>query len=426
MLGPIRNAVDRIRPSQPPVGAALRELLASGGVQAAFQFLSAERRWIDDQHLQLCRLPAPTFFEQRRAEWMQSALSALGWTTQIDRAGNVLAQLPGTPASAPLVALTAHLDTVLAPQVPEDVRIDERQRMTGPGVADNGAGLAGLLAVARAVPAFKLFAGLDSQLLLVANVGEEGEGNLNGMRYLCRPSPLASRIRSFLVLDGPSTDRITAEALGSRRYEIVVSGPGGHSWSDFGTANPVHALSRAVTLFVDIQAPRAVSSGSGRFSFNFGVIDGGTTVNSIPASARVKVDLRSEDPALLDALAQALAQALDEALLVENEHATAGKVTARRKETGSRPWGALPASSPLLDYVRAVDSELGIRSTMDCASTDANVPLSLGLPALSTGAGGEGGGAHTTAEWYSPEGRALGLRRIILLLGLMLAEPGAR
>jgi di/tripeptidase len=154
------------------------------------------------------------------------------------------------------------------------------------------------------------------------------------------------------------------------------------------------------------------------------VIDGGTTVNAIPASARVKVDLRSEDPVLLEALAQALAQALGDALLVENDRATSGRVTARRKETGNRPWGALPAGSPLLSYIRAVDAELGIRATIDCASTDANVPLSLGLPALSIGAGGEGGGAHTTAEWYSPEGRDSGLRRVLLLLGLMLGEAG--
>ena len=423
-MGTAGDSTNRIRPAQPPVMAALRALLADPGVQAAFQCLTAERRWLDDQHLQLCRIPAPTFFEQRRAEWIRDALSGLGWVAQIDRAGNVLAQLPGASPAEPLVALTAHLDTVLAPQVPEDIRVDDRQRMTGPGVSDNGAGLAGLLAVARVFHDFQLYNAQSAQLLLVANVGEEGDGNLNGMRYLCRQSPLASRIRSFLVLDGPATDHITTGALGSRRYEIVVSGPGGHSWSDFGTANPVHALSRAIASFVDVHAPHAVSGGSGRHSFNFGVIDGGTTVNAIPASARVKVDLRAEDPALLDALAQALAEALGDALLVENDRAAAGRVSARRKETGNRPWGALPAGSPLLSYVRAVDAELGIRATLDCASTDANVPLSLGLPALSIGSGGEGGGAHTTAEWYSPEGRDTGLRRVLLLLGLMLGEAG--
>jgi len=419
------DSANRIRPAPPPAIAALRALLADPGLQAALQSLTAGRRWLDEQQLQLCRIPAPTFFEQQRAEWVRDALSGLGWVAQIDRAGNVLAQLPGASPTAPLVALTAHLDTVLAPQVPEDIRVDDRRRMTGPGVSDNGPGLTGLLAVARVFHDFQLFEALSAQLLLVANVGEEGDGNLNGMRYLCRQSPLASRIRSFLVLDGPATDHITAEALGCRRYEIVVTGPGGHSWSDFGTANPVHALSRAIASFVDVYAARAVSGGNGRHAYNFGVIDGGTTVNAIPASARVKVDLRSEDPVLLEALAQALAQALGDALLVENDRATSGRVTARRKETGNRPWGALPAGSPLLSCIRAVDAELGIRATLDCASTDANVPLSLGLPALSIGAGGEGGGAHTTSEWYSPEGRDTGLRRVLLLLGLMLGEAGA-
>lgn len=425
MLRPLRNAVDRVPQAPAPLTAALRTLLHQPGVQTALQFLNVERRWLDELQLQLCRIPAPTFFEQQRAEWVRSVLEAFGWSAHIDRAGNVLAQLPGASSSAPLVAVTAHLDTVLAPQSPEDIRVDDHRRMSGPGVSDNGAGLAGMLAVARIFHDFKLFDQSASELLLVANVGEEGEGNLNGMRYLCRQSPLAPRIRSFLVLDGPSTDHVTTEALGCRRYEIVVSGPGGHSWSDFGAANPVHALGRAITFFVDVHAPRAVFGASGRHSFNVGVIDGGTTVNSIPASARAKVDLRSENPVVLEALVQALAQALEQALLVENERATTGKVTGKRKDIGNRPGGALPDGSPLLAYVRAVDSELGIHSSIDCASTDANVPISMGIPALSIGAGGDGGGAHTTSEWYSPEGRELGLRRVLLLLGLMVGEAAS-
>ena len=425
MLRPIHNSANRVRTASSPAVPALREIIAEPEVQAAFQFLGAGTRWLDEQQLQLCRIPAPTFFEQPRAEWMKSALEGLGWGAHIDRAGNVLAQLPGVSQSQPIVALTAHLDTVLAPRTPEDIRVDGRGRMTGPGVSDNGAGLAGLLAVARVVRDFRLFDGATSQLLLAANVGEEGEGNLNGMRYLCRQSPLAPRIRSFLVLDGPSTDHVTAQALGCRRFEIVVNGPGGHSWSDFGAANPVHALSRAIACFVDEHAPRAAASVTGRHSYNFGVMDGGTTVNAIPPSARAKVDLRAENPVLLEALCQALGQALAEAVLTENDRASSGKVIARRRETGDRPGGALPDDSPLLSYVRAVDAELGIESVIDCASTDANVPLSLGLPALSVGAGGNGGGAHTAAEWYSPEGRETGLRRIVLLLGLMLRETSA-
>ena len=325
--------------------AGLHALLQEPSAQSAARWFGAERRWIDDVQLQICRIPAPTFFEQRRAEWVSSALAGVGWEARIDRAGNVAAQLPDAPAAGPLVALTAHLDTVLVPQSAEDIHIDGRGRLTGPGVSDNAAGLAALFAMARAFSEFRPFGDSGRRLLLVANVGEEGEGNLSGMRYLCRQSQLAPRIRSFLVLDGPSTEHYTAEALACRRYEIVVSGPGGHSWSDFGTANPVHALSRAIASFTDVHAPRVAAGRAGRFSFNFGVVDGGTTVNAIPSSARAKVDLRSEVPELLDALSAALGVALEEAVLSENERATGGRITGKRKETGNRPGGRLAENS---------------------------------------------------------------------------------
>lgn len=425
MPRPLERDARRAARTVDPVAARVRALVKEPSAQAAARSFAAERRWIDDLQLQMCRIPAPTFFEQRRAEWVCSALASIGWESRIDRAGNVIAQLPDAPPAARLVALSAHLDTVLAPQTAEDIRADGRGRLTGPGVSDNGAGLAALFAMARVFSQFRPFGDAGLGLLLVANVGEEGEGNLSGMRYLCQQSQLASRIKSFLVLDGPSTEHYTAEALACRRFEIVVTGPGGHSWSDFGTANPVHALSRAIAAFTDIHAPRAVAGHAGRFSFNVGVIDGGTTVNAIPSSARAKVDLRSEDPALLEALSVELAAALEEALLTENERAAAGRVTAKRKEAGNRPGGRLPEDSCLLAFIRAVDAEVGLRATPDCASTDANIPLSLGLPALSIGAGGEGGGAHTPAEWYSAEGRETGLRRILFMLGLMLAEAAA-
>jgi len=413
------------RTTADPVAERVRALAQERQVQAALRWLGTERHWIDETQLQVCRIAAPTFLEQRRAEWVCAALAGIGWEAHIDRAGNVVALHPEAPAAGRLVALTAHLDTVLAPNTAEDIGVDARGRFTGPGVSDNGAGLAALLAMARVFQQLKPFGETGQRLALVANVGEEGEGNLSGMRYLCRQSPLAGRIGSFLVLDGPSTDHYTAEALACRRFEIVVSGPGGHSWSDFGTVNPVHALSRAITAFADTRATRAANERGGRYSFNFGVVDGGTTVNAIPSSARAKVDLRAEDPAVLETLSTELAAALEEALVAENERATNGRVTARRKEAGNRPGGRLRENSPMLQFIRAVDAELGLRSAPDCASTDANIPLSLGMPALAIGAGGEGGGAHTPAEWYSPEGRELGLRRILLMLGLMLEEAGA-
>ena len=395
-------------------------------MQAAQTWFSRERRWIEETHLRICRIPAPTFFEQKRAEWIAAALTGFGWDAKLDRAGNVTAQLRGAGHGLPLVALTAHLDTVLAPQSEDEIRTDGRRKLSGPGVSDNGPGLAALLALARVIPELQLFGRAAHGLVLVANVGEEGEGNLSGMRYLCRQSPLASRLRSLLVLDGPSIEHVTAEALACRRFEIVLQGPGGHSWSDFGTVNPVHALGRAIAAFSDVHAPLAVAGHSGRSSYNFGVIDGGTTVNAIPASARAKVDLRSENPELLDALASQLGLAIEEAVAVENTRSTAGRITARRKEAGNRPGGKLPEDSPLRTFIQAVDDELGIRQVQDCSSTDANIPLSLGIPALAIGSGGEGGGAHTASEWYSAEGREAGLVRILLMLELMLAEAAER
>ena len=204
--------------------------------------------------------------------------------------GNVVAQVDAN-ARGPFIALTAHLDTVLAPRTPDDIKIQPDGTMLGPGVSDNGAGSGRALGV-RAPMKASPRVDTPNSVLFVANVGEEGEGNLSGMRYLCRQSSLASKIRGFIVLDGPTTDHITCQALASRRFEITFSGPGGHSWSDFGIGNPVHALSRAIALFTDDPSSRLTSAP--RASYNFGTIEGGSSINSIPTEARSKVDIRSE------------------------------------------------------------------------------------------------------------------------------------
>ncbi len=392
------------------------ELVSAPGLRDCLQWVQREKQWINDRHIQLCRVPAPTFFEQRRAEWMVEQLRSLGWSAQVDRAGNVVGLLDAD-YTGPLVALTAHLDTVLAPRTPEEITLSPDGTFHGPGVSDNGAGLAALLAIAASVRSCSSAPSMP--LLIVANVGEEGEGNLSGMRYLCRQSPLASRIRCFLILDGPNTDHITWQALASRRFDVTISGPGGHSWSDYGIGNPVHALSRAITLFAD----KGQNGGSTpRSSFNFGVVEGGSSINSIPSSARAKVDIRSESPARINELAGFLTACVEKALEFENERSTNGKVAGKIKEIGSRPGGQLPEDAYILSVLRAVDAHLGIRARLDCASTDANVPLSLGLPAVSIGAGGQGGGAHTPGEWFHPDAREFGLRRILLAVHLLARE----
>lgn len=468
----------------PLLARSVADLAATPSVRSAMEWFRRERAWINSQHLKLCRIPAPTFFEQKRALWMAEQFRSLGWEAKIDRAGNVIASLPHAQSHArerPAVAVTAHLDTVLAPRSPEEIKVAGDGRLLGPGVSDNGAGLAALLALAAVwhagppVPAGS--PGNDTPLvpLLIANVGEEGEGNLSGMRYLCRKAGGARDsgdlrirdLRAFLVLDGPSVDHITWQALASRRFDILFTGPGGHSWSDYGTGNPVHALSRAVTLFADqvpvisngVEQALACGPTSGveqalacgptlktgnvpRSSFNFGVIQGGASINSIPSEALAKVDLRSESVERLEEMAALLGSAVERAVELENSrgdgragrtigragHAVggragghaAGHVVGRVKEIGSRPGGGLQEGAPLLECIRAVDAHLGIRSHLDCSSTDANVPLSMGLAAVSIGAGGQGGGAHTPAEWFQPERRELGLQRVLLALCMLL------
>ena len=395
-------------------GMNIGELAEQRAVRERLQWFTREKQWINETHLQLCRVPAPTFLEQERASWFLEQMRAAGWEASIDRAGNVVA----TQGAAPYVALTAHLDTVLAPRGKDDIGVEPDGRFRGPGVSDNGAGLAALLAVARA---WKNGSPPPEPcgVVLVANVGEEGEGNLLGMRHLCKQSPLAHKIQAFVIVDGANTDHITTRGLGSRRFEVAFTGPGGHSWSDYGVGNPVHALCRAVTLFSETRLDSGAKS-----SVNVGLIEGGSGVNAIAQAARAKVDIRSERNEKMDELVDILSGVADRARDIENQRATGGKVAVKIKEIGSRPAAALPGNAAILQYLRAVDAHLGIRSHLDCSSTDANIPLSLGIPAVAIGAGGFGGGAHTSQEWFSPEGRDLGLKRILLTL-LLLMRDGA-
>jgi acetylornithine deacetylase/succinyl-diaminopimelate desuccinylase-like protein len=240
------------------------------------------------------------------------------------------------------------------------------------------------------------------------------------MRQLCKQATGARRIESFIVVDGANTDHITTRALGSRRFEVTFTGPGGHSWSDFGVVNPVHALCRAVSLFSETRL-----EGGPKSAINVGLIDGGSSVNAIAQTARAKVDIRSESNSRLDELVDALSTAVERARDVENQRSSAGRIVVKMREIGSRPAAALPDNAAILQYVRAVDAHLGVRSHLDTSSTDANIPLSLGIPAIAIGAGGAGGGAHTTQEWYRPDARDLGLKRIFLTLLLLLRNGGA-
>ena len=399
--------------------AAIEELAQAAGVRECLRWFTREKQWVNERQLELCRIPAPTFQERERAGWMAELFQSMGCTAQLDAAGNVLARLePERDSSQPLVALTAHLDTVLAPRKKEDISFEPDGTLRGPGVSDNGAGLAALLAVTRALKSSPALEGSEAALVLAATVGEEGEGNLTGMRHLVHESPLGKRIGTYLVLEGAGADRVIHQALASRRFEITFSGPGGHSWSDSGIANPIHALARAITLFSE-QSSRVAGEGA-RSSCHFGIIEGGWSVNAIPSVARGKVDLRSEDDGRLDQMQELLAATVERALEAENQRASGGKLSVKLKELGARPGGRLEETAPLLAAVHAVDAYLGLRPRFECSSTDANVPLAAGRPALALGAGGRGGGMHTPSEWFSPEGRDLGLKRILLLVAWAL------
>jgi tripeptide aminopeptidase len=386
-----------------------RNLGSEPQVSRALQWIDDNPDWVTEQHIRITEVPAPPFQESARAALVKKLLDQCGLKTRIDEVGNVIGERAGAERGVVLIA--AHLDTVFPAGTEVKVRKDG-QRLLAPGISDNGAGVAGLIAVARAFHEGKLRTRLT--VVFAANVGEEGEGNLRGMRKLVET--YRSRLRYAIALDGAATDHIVTRALASRRMEITVTGPGGHSWSDFGLPNPIHALSRAVAQFIKVGIPDEP-----RTTFNVGQIEGGTSVNSIPHSASIKVDMRSESDAELERLEKALRDAVQQG--VDNEMESARQTVGSRNGTrlepeyrvlGVRPGGELPENSPLLAAVREADRVLGNRSRLDRSSTDANIPLSLGIPAIAIGAGGRGGGAHSLSEWYDASGRELGLKRLLL------------
>jgi len=373
-------------------------------------------KWINDQQARLTEIPAPPFQEGQRAAAVKALLSASGLNVQIDAAGNVIGELPGLHEKE-VVVLSAHLDTVFPAGTDVKVRRDGN-RMLAPGISDNGTGLAALAAIARAIHDAQIKP--QRTIFFVANVGEEGEGNLRGMRALV--DSYHDRLKAVIVLDGAGTDHVTTIALASRRLEVVINGPGGHSWSDFGMPNPINALVRGSVRFINTKVPA-----SPRTTFNLGQIDGGTSVNSIPYEAHLKVDVRSESEDELARLESALRECIAAGVRDEMETSrdrSRGKLEWKVEVIGSRPGGELAADSPLLAALRAADVTVANESRIERSSTDANVPLALGIDAISIGAGGNGGGAHSLQEWYDPAGRELGLKRALLtLLGIADVAP---
>src|ERR1700678_1824054 len=405
----------------PTVQQDVARMAASPEVRSAFNWLRTQEPQLTQWQMEMARIAAPPFGESARGAWLAERFREAGLDdVRIDDVGNVFGVHPGFGQR--YVALSAHIDTVFPANTPLNIR-QQGSRLFGPGVSDNGAGVTAMLAIAALLRTVRLRHALP--FVFIGNVGEEGEGDLRGMRHVFSTPRWKDSIAYNVVLDGAGADTIVAEALGSRRFEVIVRGPGGHSWSDFGAPNPIVILSRAVDAFTATPVPATPKT-----TFNIGVIRGGTSVNSIPESASMKVDIRSTSMAEMERLEQTLRMALSRA--VEDETMTAEMRSQAQKRPagvscevvaiGNRPAGELAAGARVLHVIRAGDAQLNKARQGQRASTDANIPLSLGLEAIAIGGGGSGGGAHPLQEWFDSNGRELGLKRILLT---MLALAGA-
>lgn len=398
----------------------ITRLAATSEVRSAVEWFHEQEAEFSQWQLELARIPAPPFGEHARTEWLVEKFKTLGFKeAEQDELGNVFASQ--SVSQSGFISISAHLDTVFPAGTPLNIRRQGR-RLYGPGISDNAAGVTALLALASAFQNFKLPHAASP--LFVGNVGEEGEGDLRGMRHIFSESKWKDSIRASVILDGAGSDTIVAEALGSRRFEVVIRGPGGHSWSDFGAPNPIVALSRAVHLFSQTRV-----SSSPKTTFNIGVISGGTSVNSIPESASMRVDIRSTSALEIERLELDLRRAVSRAIEADEAHSSAKSDVGQHRQLaseiipiGDRPGGELVPNARILHIARAVDTHLGNTAKIQRASTDANIPISMGREAIAIGAGGSGGGAHTLQEWFDPVGRKLALERILLIV-LCLAGP---
>jgi len=383
----------------------LEHLLSSPEVARALHSLETNAEAITDQHLRIASVPAGPFNEHERAEYLRQKFLELRLTeVEIDEEGNCLGLIEGASRS-PLIVISAHLDTVFSKDTDFKV-IEHDGRFFAPGIADDSSGLTALIALAQAIQNERI--AIEGSILFVGTVGEEGEGNLRGVRHLFTKGRWAARVDAFVSFDGPGVDRITHRALGSRRYRVDFVGPGGHSWGDFGLPNPVHAMGRAISRLAAYPAPKEP-----RTTFNVGRIEGGTSVNAIPSKAWMEVDLRSSAESELRRLDAFFRRAMKDAADEEN-------AKIKLELIGERPTGETPSDSLLVELAIEATKMLGFEPRLDQASTDSNLPISLGIPAITLGAGGASGNSHTLDGWYDPRDRDKGLKRgLLVVLGMV-------
>ena len=387
-----------------PISAS--DLLKDPAVTAAIDAAKANEAQAIEDDIRFCEVPAPSFMETARGELLKQTFQQLGLqNVRVDGAGNVLGDRPGA-AATPHVLLAAHLDTVF-PQG-TDVRVTrEGAILHGPGIADDCRGLAVLVGVVRALKQANVRT--PGSITFVADVGEEGLGDLRGMKQLFNET-MKGQIDRFVSIDGSGLG-ITNVAVGSHRYRVTFKGPGGHSFGAFGLANPIDALGRAIAKIADFQVPKLPKT-----TFNVGRIGGGTSVNSIPFEGWMEVDMRSSDPASLASVDASFHKAVDAAVVEENERwGSPRMITVTKDLVGDRPAGSTPDESPIVQTAIAVTRALGFAANLGEGSTDANVPMSLKIPAITIGAGGRGTGAHALGETFDTTDSWLGTERALLL-----------
>ncbi len=388
--------------------------------KAAQNFIDRDHDRFVREIIQITEIEAPPFKEDKRGKAYLEMLRQNGLASvEMDPEGNVMGVRKGVGAG-PLIAIAAHLDTVF----PEGTNVKVKRagtRLSAPGVGDDSRALAVLLAIIRAMDAAKIQTASD--ILFVGNVGEEGPGDLRGMRYLFQKGPYKDKIKMFISLDGSGLGNdITNGALGSKRYKVTFKGPGGHSYGSFGLVNPAFALGNAIAKFSQMQVPFKPKT-----TFNVGVIGGGTSVNSIPFESWMEVDIRSESRDELNKAGETFLGLMHEAVDQENKvRSTAqGKIELDMKLIGERPSGETPLSSPLVQTASAVIRAFGMNPTYSISSTDANIPISMGIPGVTLDAGGRGGRNHSLDEWIDVE-KTASVNGINVAMAILLSLAGAQ
>jgi len=399
---------------------SIGRIIASPGFKAAMATLDREHERIVADTITLTEIPAPPFKEEKRARAYMEMLKAHGLEdVEMDAEGNVMGLRRGSgKPGGPLVMIAAHLDTVF----PEETNVKVRREGTklhAPGVGDDTHSLAVLLGYVRAMDAGKIRTKKD--ILFVGNVGEEGPGDLRGVRYLFTKGKYKDRIGAFFSMDGTSAPRVTSGAVGSRRYRVTFKGPGGHSYGAYGLVNPMAAMGATVVEMNRIKTPAQPKT-----TYATSVVGGGTSVNSIPDAIWLEVDMRSESKDELAKIDGQFLQIVEGAVSAENtaRSTAAGRISAEVKLIGDRPTGNTSESAEIVQMTAAAVRGAGYTPILGAGSTDSNMPISLGIPAVTIGSGAAGGGrAHAVDEWIdvakpeSVKGMSVGLAALLAMAG---------